>query len=114
MQYREIGPGVFVYSNVIPDFEKIGKDIKNVLDSPDFEWAEPRIIRDGVDVVDYEVRDLQTTSIDYEESKNIPTEIKTKQEAVKLRLGNIIYKYCTPVEEDYKKIFGVDTVRHDV
>jgi hypothetical protein len=114
MKYEEIGPGILVYSNVMDNFEKNCHDIISALESENFDWQAPRIIRDGVDVVDYEVRDLYTASIDYEIAKNTPIEINTKLDAINARLGNIFYRYCTPIEEDYKSMFNVTTVSHDV
>jgi hypothetical protein len=114
MQYKEIGPGMRVYSDVIENFEKQSVDLRLMLESEDFVWHEPRIIQEGKDVVDYAVRKLKTVAIDYEICKNTPSNITNKWEAICARFGNILYKNFTPIEEHYKKDYVVRTRTHDV
>lgn len=114
MEYKEIAPGMRVYSNVIDNFEKQSLDIKAMFESEDFRWEDPRIIRDGKDIIDYEVRKLKTISIDYEMGKNIPSNIDNKWDAIQARFGNILYKSFTPIEEHYKADYAVNTIKHDV
>jgi prolyl 4-hydroxylase len=114
MEYKEIGPGLRVYSNAVKDFDDKSKDIRAMLESEDFEWHDPRIIRDGQEVVDYHVRKLRTAAIEYDIAKNAPSEIKNKWEAIKARFGNILYNSFTPIEEHYKQDYAVHTRSHDV
>jgi len=113
MEYKEIGPGMRVYSNVIGNSNNKIQDIRSLFESKNFEWNEPRIIRDGIDIVDYEVRKLKTNYISYEESKSVPAEINSKWDAIRARLGNIIYTSFTPIEEHYKQDYAVVTRSHD-
>lgn len=113
MKYKEIGPGMRVYSDVIDDFENKSKDIISLFESENFEWQEPRIIRDGKDIVDYEVRKLKTAFLDYEDSKNTPSEISSKWDAIRARLGNIFYTCFNPIEDHYKQDYAVSTKSHD-
>ena len=63
MEYKEIGPGIRVYSNVIANYDVEYKDILAILESEDFVWDEPRIIHEGESIIDYDVRKLKTTGI---------------------------------------------------
>jgi hypothetical protein len=114
MEYKEIGPGMRVYTNVIDNFDKQSKDILAMLESPDFLWEDPRIIQNGETIVDYHVRRLKTIAISYEDSKETPKEINSKWDAIKARFGNLLYRYFTPVEEHYKADYAVRTTTHDV
>ena len=114
MEYKEIGPGIRVYSNVIANYDVEYKDILAILESEDFVWDEPRIIHEGESIIDYDVRKLKTTGISYEMSKTVPTKINSRWEAIQARFGNMLYKIFTPIEDACQKDFNVTTKSHDV
>jgi len=114
MEYKEIGPGLRVYQNVIDNFDEQYKEIRSLFESENFQWGEPMIISDGYNIVDYHVRKLKTSGIPYELSKNPPETGKDKWEDLQIKLGSVMYKYFTPVEEHYKGDFGVETRSHDL
>ena len=114
VEMEELAPGIIVYSNVIPEHELLIKNIQEVLETGIINWDPPRIVKDGKDEVDYDVRKLDCLAITYELAKEIIQYPHDPVEAFKNSLGNIFYKNLTPLEEEYKNYFAFETSWHDI
>ena len=116
MLKKELVPGVMVYSNVMPEHESIIEDLEDVMSSglPGFEWKPPYIIKDGENVVDSHIRDLNTFGIPYDQAMILQEDHATPMESFNNILGNKFFSAFNPVEQDYKQHYHLDTVWHDM
>jgi len=115
MEKRELAPGIFAYSNVMENYETFVPDFEDAMNSglPSLTWHDPYILKDGQNVVDHNIRSLQAYSVGYEQSKILHEDHSTPLEAFQNNVGNRLYTALTPFEEDYKRMFDLQTVWHD-
>ena len=86
---KEIAPGIIAYNNVIPNNNELYETIKKAL-SPSVRqdsWIRPKCT--------------------IAESKDL-------EKFINLDITNLFFEYFNPIEEDYKRYYGVAAEWHDV
>ena len=110
---EEIAPGIVIYENIENSYKDFIIDIEEVMSAKieNLKWNEPHILKDNENVIDYEIRNLQVFHCKYPnyDLKNI----ETPKDFFDKELGEKLYNFMHPIEEDYKSMYGVKTKTHD-
>jgi hypothetical protein len=111
MNRKELAPGIFVYSDVIENFNTLCSDIEEGMVSARMEWS-PSSIKSGETVkIDTDYRDTMAITVPYNE--NIIENYSNLSEAFSLSLSNIFLSAFRPAEFDYKSEHNLETTWHD-
>lgn len=111
MKKTTLAPGIVIYSDVIPEFETLTKDIEEGMVSAGLEWIHSSIRKDNESVVDTEYRDTMTINVKYNE--DIVENYSNLSEAFSSSLSNMFLSAFTPLELDYKSEHQLSTTWHD-
>lgn len=107
MNKKELAPGIFVYSNVLP------KEIDFILDVEDsvsvgvVSWMSAGVLEGTVK----DVRDTDSIGVVY--FKEVQHELKSPLDAFMKTLSNIFLQYFKPIEDDYCNIYGITMNWHE-
>jgi hypothetical protein len=109
---EEIAPGIVVYNNVIPNSEKLYKDIEERMVSAGLQWN-PAQVKEGSDsAVNTKTRDTDSIGINY--LGQIKTNISENiSETFFIILNNIFFESFDPIEKDYLSMYGIGSDWHD-
>jgi len=110
---EEIRPGIVIYKNIANAYLDFIKDLEEAIEAhpEDLKWGEPHIRKDNENVVDYNIRNLNTFSSPY--LNDLVKSPETTREIFNFNLSQKLYDFMNPIEEDYKNIYGVKTRSHD-
>jgi Rps23 Pro-64 3,4-dihydroxylase Tpa1-like proline 4-hydroxylase len=111
MEKRLLAPGIFVYSDVIPNHDLLVNDIEESLSGPILSWIESSIKGENGIEVDKKYRDTLTFPVPYRD--HILTDFQSVQDAVSGSLSNIFLSNFKPIEEDYKAEHQATTEFHE-
>ncbi len=111
MERKELAPGIFVYSDVIPTHENLVKDIEDAVSMNVVSWNQAYVKSDSDSEIDTSKRDTMTIGIHYLENPEI--DFSNPTSSFNTSLSKIFYDSFAPVEQDYKNIFGIYTTWHD-
>ena len=111
MKKKQLAPGIMLYSNVIPNHEEILHNLKEAtVDESAITWGEPRIVRNGQSMVDYNQRKVDVIGISFEQYKEIMLDPPNVIESFKNKLGNMFYVSLQPSIDDYKASYGLGSI----
>lgn len=113
MLKKEIAPGIFVYSNVIPNSEDLYKDIEEGMISANIEWSDAAVKSSQDDAgVDTMIRNTKNLGVAY--SGKIEDNLDDSFVSVFFTsLNNLFFENFDPIEKDYMSSFGIASTWHD-
>ncbi len=111
MEKLSLAPGIFVYSNVIPNHDVLINDIEESLSGPNLSWVESSIKSENGIEVDKKYRDTLTFVVPYRD--HILTDFPSVKDAVWGSLSNIFLSNFKPIEDDYKIEHQATTEFHE-
>lgn len=108
MNKEEIAPGIFVYREVLEDFESFIPNIEEAVASLDFDWQESYIDINGKSKKDTTIRDTYTIPVPYiaNDDSNIRGYFYSS-------VRELLFNACDPIEKDYSAHFGINFDVHD-
>lgn len=107
MKREEIAPGIVIYSDLIPEYLDLVKDLEEGIEASKLSWSSA-----GVDGgVDTNIRDTSSISIPYIEGIN--DNFINFQDAFYKSLSNIFYTTLVTAEKHYMSQYGVNFQEHD-
>lgn len=111
MEKRELCPGVFVYSNVIPNSENLHNDIEEAVEMAKIPWT-PSYVQSGEsNSIDTKLRDTHSIGISF---NNVMIDNHfSPAESFQTTMSNMFLEHFIPRENDYKSHFAVATEWHD-
>jgi hypothetical protein len=109
---EELAPGIFVYSNVIPNSETLYKDIENGLVSAGLSWNEASVLESTDQMVNKKSRDTSRFGVQYLGQTKDLTGVNAV-EGFYLSLNNLFFENFNPIEKDYTNSYGVVCDWHD-
>ena len=109
----ELVPGIVVYSNVIPNSDKLYEEIENDMVLAKIKWM-PARVKSGSEIsIEYKTRDTDTIGVPYEGSiKDIVIEDSPSRKLM-IKLNNMFFENFDPLEKDYMNMYGVGSEWHD-
>jgi len=117
MEKTELAPGIISYENVINKeiFNTLVNDIEEGLTSAKIEWKSA-MVKSGVGekietTIDTESRDTKTIVVPYSEIEK--DDYSNFSAAFYTSLSNLFLENLIPIENDYKKHFGISSIWHD-
>lgn len=110
MDFKELAPGIIVYSNVLPNADKIYKDLEDGLKSVNIEWGKAYVRTGKESKVDPYSRNTDIVDIPY---SSIMLNDYTKQNAFSITMSNLFLEYFAPIESHYKGFYGTVTTTHE-
>jgi hypothetical protein len=111
MNKEELAPGIFVYSDVIPDSENLYKDIEEGMVSAGISWGEARVKEQDANHVNPNARDTSIIGVPYRGLTELNS--ATPADVFNKNLSNLFFTHFDPIEKDYKGEFATDTDWHD-
>lgn len=111
MQKEEIAPGIVVYSNVIPDSQNLHIDIEEGMESAGIAWGHA-YVRSG-DEIKVEESSRNTQIIVVQSTDTILNNYATLSDCFNTNLSNLFFESFSPIENDYKAMYAVDTRTHE-
>ena len=113
MNKEEIAPGIIVYSNVIPDSEKLYLDIEEGIVSANVSWSAASV-KEGPDAgINTKTRDTQTLGVSYLGKNKDVSSVVNMSELFFINLNNIFFEGFDPIEKDYMNTYGIGSEWHD-
>jgi predicted 2-oxoglutarate/Fe(II)-dependent dioxygenase YbiX len=112
MLKEEIAPGIVVYSNVIPNSEKLCHDIEEGVISTKYQWQAASVKENYESAVNKKTRDTDSFSVPYK--GYIETNLgETLVSAFLNSINNIFFESFNPIEKDYMGGYGSIFKNHD-
>jgi hypothetical protein len=112
MLKEEIAPGIIVYNDVVPNSERLYKDIEEGMVSVNIEW-QGASVKEADDVkVNTMTRNTQTIGIPYKGCLQ-DSSIGGIREVFEVNLHNLFFENFDKVEKDYMNHYGVHCEWHD-
>lgn len=112
MNKKELAPGITVYSDVIDGYESLVSDIEEGMVSAKIEWQLAGVKTGDQDAgKNKELRDTFVVPVSYSDTEI--TEFTSFHSAFSGTLSNLLLKYVSPLEHDYKIDYGFSTTWHD-
>lgn len=107
MSKKEIAPGIVIFSNVFPGYERLISDIEEGMKSCNLLWSSA-----GVDGgLNKSVRDTDSISIPFIDG--LVNDFVDVGDAFRKNLSNIFYSTIFQLEKNYMSDFGVSFSDHD-
>jgi len=110
---EEIAPGIVVYSNVIPDSEKLYTDIEEGALSAKISWAAAGVKENSDAKVNTKTRDTSTIGVSYLGNVKNVSLVDNVKELFFINLNNIFFESFDPIEKDYLSSYGIFSEWHD-
>jgi len=110
---EEIAPGIVVYSNVIPDSEKLYTDIEEGALSAKISWAAAGVKEESDAKVNTKTRDTSTIGVSYLGNVKNVSLVDNVKELFFINLNNIFFESFDPIEKDYLSSYGIFSEWHD-
>jgi hypothetical protein len=111
MKKKELAPGIFVYSDVLENYNTLVEDIEEGLVSSGITWNQSSIQKDNEIQVDTSYRDTMSITIEYKDFIN--EDFLSFQDAFVSNLSNMFLTGFGPLELDYKREHQLDTMFHE-
>jgi hypothetical protein len=111
MNKEELAPGIFVYSDVIPDSENLYKDIEEGMVSAGISWGEAKVKEQDANHVNPNSRDTSIIGVPYRGLTELNS--ATTADVFNKNLSDLFFTHFDPIERDYKGEFRTDTDWHD-
>ena len=110
---EEIAPGIVVYSNIIPESERLCFDIEEGMMSAKIEWQDA-MVREGnkENTINTLTRSTSTVGVPYL-GKIQDLEFQSFVEGFNVNLNNLFFENFDPIEKDYMAMYGIKTDWHD-
>lgn len=110
MQKTEIGPGIWVYDNVIQNYESLPKDIEDSVELKAVSWHVATVQSYDKPGIDTNSRDTSAIGIPYRTSGEVDYSNATS--TFYFELAKIFYSSFDMLERDYMNYYGVNFSNH--
>lgn len=110
---QELALGIFSYSNVLDNPAEFISYLENSVASGATAWTQPMSSANGVDVVDYEARNLDILGVPYDSAKALAEQHESDLDRFNNTAGNILFTALDPIERDYQQAYDVEITWHD-
>lgn len=112
MEFIDLGYGIYIYKNVMPDALVLLKDIDDVVKSKSLEWVDATAIGESGAYLDKKFRSTKIISIPYTGGRPVDYSIDREIDFININLGNILYNYLDKYEKDYASKFSIRISGH--
>ena len=110
---EEIAPGIVVYSNVIPDSERLYVDIEEGAISAKISWVAAGVKEYSDAKVNTKTRDTSTIGVNYLGNVKDVSLVNNVKELFFTNLNNMFFENFDPIEKDYMVTYGIFSEWHD-
>lgn len=110
MQKNEIGPGIWVYDNVIQNYESLPRDIEDSVDAKAIDWHVASVQAYDKPGVDTNSRDTSAIGVPYRTSGE--ADYSNPTSTFYFELAKIFYSSFDMLERDYMNHYGINFSNH--
>jgi len=111
MNYREIAPGIVVFSDVIANSENLPLEIEEGISVSNLNWSKA-YVKSGDEIkIDDSTRSTETIVIPH--IKEPSQDYSSTTASFYTTLSNLFLESFAPIEAEYKAMYGVDVRTHE-
>jgi predicted 2-oxoglutarate/Fe(II)-dependent dioxygenase YbiX len=111
MNYREIAPGIVVFSDVIANSENLPLEIEEGISVSNLNWSKA-YVKSGDEIkIDDSTRSTETIVIPH--IKEPSQDYSSTTASFYTSLSNLFLESFAPIEAEYKAMYGVDVRTHE-
>jgi Rps23 Pro-64 3,4-dihydroxylase Tpa1-like proline 4-hydroxylase len=115
IEYNVLANGIYVYENIMQDFDLFFNNIKKVFDNDLIGWdAEPDIVVNGQKTIDKKIRDVNVCTVPYHLSKILLDSHNNPTQAFNNIVSNKLFISLGLIEKEYCKKYKINPKEHDV
>lgn len=113
MEFKEIAPGIIIYSNVFNNHDNIVKQIELASDNKIIEWSPAYSLKDNNTTISEDFRKTENFSIFYEMCKKKSDNHANEKRKFENIFGNMIYEVFDKLEKHYCSYYKIEMSWHD-